>query len=85
MAACPATTDELAGCAVIEGATAVPTPVIWTTKGELSCEPLKEAEPDALPELEGAKLAVNVALLPGFRFTGKVTPPIAKPAPEALA
>jgi hypothetical protein len=85
VAVCPATTDELTGCAVIEGATAVPAPVIWTTKGELSCELLKEAAPDALPVLEGAKLAVKVALLPGFRFTGKVTPPIAKPVPEAVA
>ena len=85
MAVCPATTDELTGCAVIEGATAVPAPVIWTTNGELSCELLKEATLDALPVLEGAKLAVKVALLPGFRFTGKATPPIAKLAPEALA
>jgi len=85
VAACPATTDELTGCAVIDGATAVPAPVIWTTKVELNCDPVKEAAPDALPVLEGAKLAVKVALLPGFRFTGKATPPIAKPAPETLA
>jgi hypothetical protein len=38
-----------------------------------------------LPAEVGAKLAVKVALLPGFRFTGIATPPMAKPAPEALA
>jgi hypothetical protein len=81
----PTRTDWLVGCAAIEGATAAPVPVICTTKGELSCEPLKEAAPDALPAEVGAKLAVKVALLPGFRFTGSATPPMAKPAPEALA
>jgi hypothetical protein len=33
----------------------------------------------------GAKLAVKVALLPGFRFRGSATPPTVKPAPEAVA
>ena len=40
---------------------------------------------DTLPAEVGAKLAVKVALLPGFRFRGIATPPMAKPAPEALA
>jgi hypothetical protein len=81
----PTRMDSLIGCAVIVGVTVVPVPVIWIMKVELSCEPLKEAAPDALPAEVGAKLAVNVTLLPGFRFTGSATPPIANPAPEALA
>jgi hypothetical protein len=60
-------------------------PVIWTTKVELSWGPLKEAAPGVLPAELGAKLAVNVALAPGFKVTGSATPPILKPAPEALA
>jgi hypothetical protein len=51
----------------------------------LNCGPVKEAEPDAAPGEVGAKLAVKVALLPGFRLTGSATPPIEKPAPEAVA
>ena len=81
----PTRMDPLAGCAVIEGATAAPAPVIWITKVELSWGPLKEVAPDTLPVEVGAKLAVKVALLPGFRLTGSATPPMAKPAPEALA
>ena len=75
----------LTGSTAIKGATGVPMAVIWTTNVELICGPLKEAAPDALPVEVGAKLAVKVALLPGFRFTGIATPPMAKPAPEALA
>jgi hypothetical protein len=45
----------------------------------------KEAPPDALPAEVGAKLVVKVVLVLGFRFTGSTTPPMAKPAPEALA
>jgi len=77
--------EMLIGCAVIEGATAAPAPVICTTKAEFSCGPLKEAAPDALPVEMGVKLAVKVAVLPGFRLTGSANPPMAKPAPEAMA
>jgi hypothetical protein len=77
--------DLLTGSTAIEGATGVPMPVIRTTNVELICGPLKEAAPDALPAEVGAKLAVKVALLPGLRFMGIATPPMAKPAPEALA
>ena len=81
----PARMETLIGCAVIPGATAVPAPVIGITKAEFICGPLKEAAPDALPVETGVKLAVKVTLVPGFRFTGNATPPMAKPAPEALA
>jgi hypothetical protein len=77
--------DALPGCAVIEGAVATPVPVIGTTKAELSCDPMKEAEPDALPVELGAKLAVKVALAPGLKLTGSTTPPMERPAPEAVA
>lgn len=77
--------DALPGCAVIEGAVATPVPVIGTPKAEVSCAAVKEAEPDTLPVEVGAKLAVKVALAPGLRLTGKATPPMEKPAPEALA
>jgi hypothetical protein len=70
---------------VIEGAVATPVAVIWTTNAELNWGPVKEAEPATPPEEVGAKLAVKVALLPGFRLTGSATPPIKKPAPEAVA
>ena len=70
---------------MIEGAVATPVPLIGTTKAELSCAPMKEAEADRLPVEVGAKLAVKVALAPGLRLTGKATPPMEKPAPEALA
>src|SRR5579883_1174244 len=46
---------------------------------------VKVAAPAALPVAEGAKLAVNVALFPGFKLTGRGTPASVKPAPEATA
>jgi hypothetical protein len=46
---------------------------------------MKEAEPDTLLLEVGAKLAVKVALVPGLRLTGSVTPPMEKPAPDAVA
>jgi hypothetical protein len=52
---------------------------------ELNCGPVKEAEPETLPGEVGAKLAVKVALLPGFRLMGSAPPAIEKPAPEAVA
>jgi hypothetical protein len=81
----PTRMELLFGCAVIEGATAIPVPLIWTTKGKLSCDELKEAAPDIPPVELGAKVAVNVALLPGFKLRGSATPLMLKPAPEALA
>ena len=74
----------LAGSTAIEGASGAPIPVISTTNVELMCRLLNEAAPDALPTEVGAKLAIKVALLPGFRFRGNATPPMAKPAPETL-
>ena len=85
MAVWPTRTDWLVGCATIECARAPPVPVIWTTKAELSCEPLKRAAPDAFPAEVGAKLAVKVTLMPGFRFTGSANPLMSKPVPEAPA
>ena len=41
--------------------------------------------PDALPVAPGANVAVNVALVPGFRVAGRTTPLRLKPVPDALA
>jgi len=85
VAVCPARIDRLTGCATIEGATAVPVPLMDTEYAELSCALVKVAVPDALPVAVGANVAVNVTLPPGFKFAGRVTPPRLKPAPDALA
>ena len=85
VAVCPERMDMLTGCAVIDGVTVTPVPLMETEKAELSCALAKEALPDALPAEPGAKVAVNVALFPGFRVTGRATPPRLKPAPDALA
>lgn len=84
-AVCPERMDTLTGCAVIVGTTAMPVPPMETEKAELSSALVNEALPDALPTAAGAKVAVNVALFPGFRVTGRATPLRLKPAPDALA
>ena len=80
----PARMDWLAGCALINGAAALPVPCHPTPKTWRSCWFTKETLPEVSPVAEGAKLAVNVTLAPGFTVTGRATPPTVRPAPEAL-
>ena len=77
--------DMLAGCATIAGATATPVPLKETENVELSWALEKEALPEVVPVAVGANVAVKVALFPGFRLTGRVTPLRLNPAPEAVA
>ena len=44
-----------------------------------------EMLPEALPEVDGAKVAAKVALLPGLIVTGMLRPLMLNPAPDALA
>jgi len=81
----PTRMDWLIGSVLIEGATAIPTPVICNVKAELSCELVKEAVPDALPTEVGAKIAVNVAVFPAPKVIGSATPEMLKLVPDALA
>lgn len=53
--------------------------------GELNCALTIEQLPAAFPAVVGAKLAVNVKLLPGDRVKGRDAPLTAKPAPLAVA
>lgn len=85
LAAWPVRMDWLTGCVLMEGATATPVPVSETENVELNWALLNEALPDALFAVAGAKVAVKVALLPGFKFSGRATPPRLKPAPDAVA
>lgn len=75
----------LAGCVMIEGATATPVPFMETEKVELSCALVNDALPNALPVAVGANVAVNVTLSAGFRVTGRATPLRLKPVPVAVA
>ena len=75
----------MVGWAVIAGPTAIPVPVIWMVRGELNCELTIEQLPEEFPIVAGAKLTVNVKLLPGDRLNGSDAPPMLKPAPVALA
>lgn len=76
--------DWLTGCPLINGATALPLPCHPTAKAWLNCGLIKEALPVTSPVAEGAKLAVKVALTPGFRVTGSATPLRVNPAPETV-
>jgi hypothetical protein len=73
------------GWLVIAGATATSVPVIWIVSGELNCALIIEELPKAFPVAVGAKLAVNVKLLPGDKVNGSDAPPRPKPAPVAVA
>ena len=75
----------LTGCAMMEGATATPVPLMETEYAELSCALVNDALPDELPVAPGANVAVNVALVPGFRVAGRATPPRLNPVPDAVA
>jgi hypothetical protein len=44
-----------------------------------------ETEPLALPEVLGAKTALNVALFPAAIVAGTVRPVMLKPLPETIA
>jgi hypothetical protein len=53
--------------------------------GELNCALTTEQLPEAFPLAVGAKLAVNVKLLPGGRVNGSDAPLMPKPGPVAFA
>jgi hypothetical protein len=53
--------------------------------GELNCALTMEQLPEAFPAAVGAKLTVNVKLLPGDKVRGRDAPLTAKPAPLAVA
>lgn len=80
----PTSTDWLKGWLVIEGATAIPVPLVEIAIGELNCGLTMEKLPDAFPGVAGTKLAVNVKLLPGDRVRGRDAPPTAKSAPVTV-
>ena len=63
----------------------MPTPVVWIVTGELNCALAIEMLPEVLPVVVGAKVAVNVKLLPGDRVNGSDAPATLKPVPVALA
>lgn len=63
----------------------MPVPLMEIASGELNWGLTMEALPEAFPAAVGAKLAVNVKLLPGDRVNGNDAPLIAKPVPVAVA
>jgi hypothetical protein len=63
----------------------MPVPVIWIVRGELNCALAIEMFPEALPVAVGAKLTVNVKVLPGDRANGNDVPETLKPVPVAVA
>ena len=81
----PARMDWFTGCTLIKGATALPVPCHPTPKFWRNCGLKKETLPDTSPAVEGTKVAVKVALSPGFKLTGSATPDRLRPAPETLA
>ena len=76
--------DWLAGWELIKGAAALPVPCHPTPNTWRNCWFMNETLPVTSPVAEGAKLALKVTLAPGFRVTGRATPPTVSPVPEAL-
>ena len=61
-----------------------PTPVRATDVGEFVALLATDALPVTLPEVDGEKLTLKVALCPGLRMVPADTPLSLKPAPETL-
>jgi hypothetical protein len=53
--------------------------------GALNCALVNDALPETLPAAVGAKVAVKVALFPGFKLAGRATPLRLKPVPDGVA
>ena len=77
--------DWLTGCTLMNGATGLPVPCHPTPNVWRNCWLTNETLPDTSPVVEGAKVAVKVALAPGLKFSGSATPSMPRPVPEALA
>jgi hypothetical protein len=64
---------------------ATPVPLKEMASGDPSALLTSEIEPLALPEVLGAKTALNVALFPAAIVAGTVRPVMLKPLPETIA
>jgi len=63
----------------------LPVPLKVTASGEPGALLVRETDPDALPEAEGANETLKLVLVPGVMVSGVVKPVIANPAPETIA
>ena len=76
---------RIVGLAPSKNVAATPVPLKGIATGELGALLSSETEPVALPEVLGAKTALNVMLFPAAIVTGTVRPVMLKPGPETLA
>jgi hypothetical protein len=76
---------RLVGLAASKNVAATPVPVKGMAKGELGALLSSETEPVALPEVLGAKTALNAMLFPAAIVVGTARPVMLKPGPETFA
>ena len=69
----------------IEGdGTCTPFPVSETVVGELDASLVRETLPVTFPAVEGVRVTLKVAVSPGDRFRGRLSPATLKSAPFTL-
>ena len=64
---------------------ATPVPPKGTVSGEFGALLTSATDPDTLPEVDGVKTALNVAVFPAATVNGALNPEVLKPAPVAAA
>lgn len=84
VAAWPAETDLLAGCALIEGATPVPVAVIAMVTEAFEAVLATSKEPVDGPTEEALKVTLSEVLCPGLSDMGNVKLPRLYPLPEVV-
>lgn len=76
---------KLVGFAPSDALAATPVPLKAIVSGELAALLTSVTDPDSLPEDDGLKTALNVALFPAAMVNGAFSPDVLKPAPVAAA